>query len=91
MKKSLLVELYNGNLAPADKGYLNNPEVLQLMNIAADSEDKLSGMLEGEAKDLFDSYSEALDQIQANTNLDRFIDGFCIGMKLAIGVLSDDE
>ena len=84
MKESLLDKFYNGHLTPADNSCLNNPELLQLMNDAADNEEKLLGLIEGEAKDLFDSYSEAIDQIQEIMDKKRYLDGFRTGMKLAM-------
>lgn len=51
MKRSLLEDLYWGNLAPADKGCCNNPKLLEL--------------LDGGAKELFDAFSEAQNTIGA--------------------------
>jgi hypothetical protein len=58
-KLSLLEDLYWSNLAPADKGCLNNSKLLEQINIAADTEEKLLELLDGEVKKLFDAFSEA--------------------------------
>ncbi|MDD4165348.1 MAG: hypothetical protein PHD66_09155 [Eubacteriales bacterium] len=90
MKKSLLKDFYQGILAPADKSCLNNPKLLRLMDTVANSEEKLLALLEGGAKELFDTFSEAQDQIHVMTNQERYIDGFCTGMRLAMEALSDE-
>ena len=91
MKESLLDKFYNGHLIPADNSCLNNPELLQLMKDAADNEENLLGLIEGEAKDLFDSYSEAIDQIQEIMDKKRCFDGFRTGLRLAMEALNNDK
>jgi hypothetical protein len=91
MRRVLLKELYHGNLAPADKGCLNNPKLRHLMDIAANSEEKLLELLDGEARDLFVEFAEAQTDISYMSNMERYIDGFCMGIRLAIEVLNNDE
>jgi hypothetical protein len=88
VKKLLLENLYLGNLSPVDKGCLNNPKLRQLMDIAADNEEKLLELLKDEDRDLFVSFSEAQTDLNFITNQERYIDGFCTGLRLAIEVLS---
>ena len=91
MKESLLDKFYNGHLIPADNSCLKNPQLLKLMNDAADSEEKLMGLIKGEAKDLFVSYSEAVDQIQEIMDKKRYLDGFRTGMKLVMEALNNEK
>jgi hypothetical protein len=91
MKESLLDKFYNGHLIPADNSCLKNPQLLKLMNDAADSEENLLGMIEGEANDLFVSYSEAIDQIQEIMDKKRYLDGFRTGLRLAMEALNNGK
>lgn len=88
---SLLEDLYWGKVAPADKGCLNNPKLIEQMNIAVDTEKNLLEPLEAEKKDLFEAFSESQNKIQSMTNLERYLDGFRMGMRLTMEALFSDK
>lgn len=88
---SLLEDLYWGKVAPADKGCMNNPKLMEQMNIAADTEEKLLELLEGETKASFEAFSDSQNNIQSITNLERYLDGFRTGMRLTMEALFSDK
>jgi hypothetical protein len=53
----------------------------------SDSEDKLLKLLTGTEKELFETFSKAQDDLNTFSNSDAFIDGFCLGMRIAIEVM----
>ena len=89
--KSIIKELYRGNLAPADKPLWKNPKLKKLMDQSGDLEDQLDAMMEGEAKKLFEEYCTLQTDIAILNGEERFTDGFKMGMRMALESLADDK
>jgi hypothetical protein len=89
--KKILDDFYNGNFIPADNNCLNNPEMLKLMDDAADSEEKLLSMINSDTKDIFEAYTETINQIQESTIKKKYLEGFRTGMRLALEALSNNK
>ena len=88
--KKILEDFYNGHISPVDKGCLNNPQLLRFMNIIADNEEILLDILEGESKELFVALSEAYTEMDSMIALEKYTDGFRMGMRLAVEALSKE-
>lgn len=89
--KSLIHELYAGNLAPADKPLYKNPKLKTKMDRAADMEEQLRKLLDGQSRQLFEEFSEIQTDITILDGEERFTDGFKLGMRLAVESLSDKD
>jgi hypothetical protein len=89
--KSIIRELYNGNLSPADKTLSSNPKLKKKMDAAGEIEDKLASLLDGENKKLFEELCEIQTDITIMNGEERYIDGFKMGMRIAVESLSDKD
>lgn len=89
-RKSILKELYYGNLAPADKGPLDNPELRAAMDAVADGEDRMEQLLEDGNKEQFQGLCDSYAELTKLTGEDRFILGFKLAMRIACESLSED-
>jgi len=86
--KSIIREMYNGNLAPADKSLMSNPKLKKKMDIAGEIEDKLEFILNDEAKKLLTELIEVYTDISILNGEERYIDGFKMGMRFAVESLT---
>lgn len=89
--KSIIREMYHGNLAPADKPLWKNPKLKKLMDQSGDIEDQIDDMLEGESKKLFSELCTLQIDIAILNGEERFTDGFKMGMRLAFESLKVDK
>lgn len=89
--KSIIHELYSGNIAPADKPLYKNPKLKTKMGRAADIEEQLRKLLDGPAQQLFEEFSEIQTDITILDGEERFTDGFKLGMRFAAESLTDGK
>ena len=85
--KSLLEELYYGNIRPfADRREVSEEKrkVLQKME---DYRDRLFDSTTPEQKHLLEEYENCASEITSKTECEIFIDGFQLGMRLALELL----
>lgn len=85
--KSLLEELYYGNIRPfADRRDVSEEKrkVLQKME---DYRDRLLDSLSAEQKHLLEEYESCASEITSQTECEIFIGGFQLGMRLALELL----
>lgn len=88
---SIIREFYNGNLSPADKSISNNPRLKEKMNRAYELEERLESLINGESKKLFHELYEIQTDIAILNGEERYIDGFKIGMRIAVESLFDEK
>lgn len=67
--------------------YTESPECKQYLKIVADSEEKLLKLLDGTELELFQAFSDAQGKLSAVSIADGFVEGFCLGMRIAIEVM----
>ena len=82
--KSVLEELYYGNIRP----FANRREVLEekqkVLQKMEDYRNQLLDSLTAEQKHLLEEYESCASEITSQTECEIFIDGFRLGMRLAL-------
>lgn len=85
--KSILHEFYYGNISPNEKSFVRGSEYGKTIKIVADSEEKLLKLLNDDETELFKTFSNAQGDLNEISVADSFVDGFCLGMRIAIEVM----
>ncbi len=85
--KSILHEFYYGNLTPNEKSFVRESEYGKVIKTLSESEEKLLKLLNGDEKELFQILSKAQGDLNTISIADGFVDGFCLGMRIAIEVM----
>ena len=88
MRKTL-EDLYYGEIRPHDREIDMYSELEKAMGRAERCEEKLAVMLEGEAKALLLRLIDADNEVSSTLALENFIQGFRLGMKLAVEGLEE--
>ncbi|MGL6216955.1 MAG: DUF6809 family protein [Lacrimispora sphenoides] len=83
--KSVLHELYYGNINSNERPLIHSPECKQYLKIVAESEEKLLKLLE--EKELFQTFSDIQDKLSSVSIADGFVKGICLGMRNGIEVI----
>lgn len=89
--KSVLEEFYIGNIIPNNQYFNKNSNLGKAMNIVETNEEKLLDLLKGKERELFIAFSGAQSEINGITAVQKFIEGFKLGMKFAIEGLIDSN
>ena len=84
--RSILEQFANGEL-PKSKPSNQNPEYKRALTIAADCEQKLLAKLNDEEKAIFEAFIDAQLDLENSTGTEQFVEGFKLGMLMAIEVL----
>ena len=85
--KSILHELYYGNINPNEKSFKRDSEYSRIIKGLSDSEEKLLKLLTGTEKELFATFSKAQVNLNEISVADVFIDGFCLGARIVVEVM----
>ena len=88
--KSILQTLYNGELSPVDKTMLSNPKLKAKTDMAVEIEESLIRRLDIESKNLFEALSEIQADMAIISGEERFVDGFKMGMRIAMESIFDN-
>lgn len=88
MRKTL-EDLYYGEIRPHDREIDMDSELGKAMGRAERCEEKLTALLEGEAKALLLRLIDADNEISSTLALENFVQGFRLGMKLAMEGLDE--
>ena len=89
--KSILEELWYGNICPETDKMSNSEEMKQLMKYMARHHDNLMGTMTDEQKDIFERFDDCWSEYAGLAEKSIFIYAFKLGMQLAIEVLISDE
>ncbi len=84
---SVLGELYNGNISPADKYIKRGSEYHKLNLELIEQIEKFTGMLSKEEKQKYEEIEEKIYSLNAIAEKERFEDGFCLGAKLILEII----
>ena len=88
MRKTL-EDLYYGEIRLHDREIDMDSELGKAMGRAERCEEKLAALLEGEAKALLLRLIDADNEISSTLALENFVQGFRLGMKLAVAGLEE--
>lgn len=87
--KSVLEQLYDGGIVPGEKRFVGDSDYGRAIKALAEGEEKLLGLLDEQGKALFLTLSNANGEINAITAVEYFADGFRLGARIIMAVLSD--
>ena len=85
----IIEDLYYGRISPYEMSISAAPEYQKLKALADRNEDLLRESLCDEQKELLDKLIETVTDISSISERDMFINGFRLGMKLMMDVMTD--
>ena len=86
----IIEDLYFGRISPYEMNISATPEYQKLKTLADRNENLLRESLSDEQKELLDKLIESVTDISSISELDMFINGFRLGIKLMIDVMQDE-
>ena len=89
--KSVLEELFYGNLCPNTDCRGKEKEVKELMGYVADHHDTLIGQLNEKQKEIFEKLDDCWDELTDINEREIFVYAFKLGMRIAIEVLTESK
>ena len=89
--KSILEELFYGNVCPNTDCRSTGKETKELMGYIADHHDTLLKELTDKQKELFEKFNDCYDELTDINEREIFVHAFRLGMKIAIDVLHENE
>ena len=89
--KSILEELWYGNICPETDSRTNTLEMKQLMKYMARHHDNLMETMTDDQRDIFERFDDCWGEYASLAEKSIFIYAFKLGMQLAIEVLISDE
>ena len=89
--KSILEELWYGNICPETDSRTTTPEMKQLMEYMARHHDNLMETMTDEQKDIFERFDDCWGEYASLAEKSIFIYAFKLGMQLAIEVLISND
>ena len=89
--KSILEELWYGNICPETDSRTTTSEMKQLMKYMAQHHDNLMETLTDEQRDIFERFDDCWGEYSSLAERSIFIYAFKLGMQLAIEVLTESK
>ena len=87
--RSILEKMWYGNLNPQEQSFENNEETRRLLLEMEDRRAELSKTLSESQKLALEKYDNSFDALNGIIERDVFINAFCLGGKIMLGVLTD--
>ncbi len=78
---NIIEDFYYGNIEPQEVNSELTPKLKKKLSSLAEKEEQLTARLNGENKELFQSYASAYIEFSTTSNIDSFISGFRLGAK----------
>lgn len=89
--KSILEELFYGNVCPNTDCRYKDKQTKELMSYVANHHDTLLKELTDKQKEILEKFDDCCSEITDINEREIFIYAFKLGMRIAIEVLSSDE
>ena len=89
--RNMLEELYFGNINPNDQSFIRDSSYGKAVQTMSENEDKLTELLDGKEKKLFLDLVNAQGIVNGTTAVENFINGFRLGAKIALEIMSDED
>ncbi len=86
----ILEDLYYGNIAPFEQTVRRNKEYNKLMELLVRHERTLNAGLTDEQKGALKKYRDCQSELSGISEVDAFITGFELGVKLMLEVTGDE-
>ena len=87
--RSILQELWNGNICPQTDSRNNSPEMKQLMEYMARHHDDLLKTMTDEQKEIFEKFGDCWSEYMSLAEAAIFEYTFKLGMQIAIETLTE--
>ena len=87
--RSILEELFYGNICPNTDCRSHDKETKQLMGYIADHHDNLLSTLNDQQKELLEKFDDCYNELTDINEREIFLYAFKLGMRIAIEVLTD--
>lgn len=87
--RSILEELFYGNICPNTDCRSHDKETKQLMGYIADHHDNLLSTLNDQQKELLEKFDDCYNGLTDTNEREIFSYAFKLGMRIAIEVLTD--
>lgn len=85
--KSILKELFYGNVCPNTDCRRKDKEVKELMGYIADHHRALNETLTDKQKEIFEKFNDCYDELPDINEREIFVYAFCLGARIAFEVL----
>ena len=82
--RSILEELFYGNVCPNTNCRSKGREVKELMGYIADHHDALNSTLTEQQKEIFEKFNDCYDELTDINEREIFVYAFRLGMRIAI-------
>ena len=89
--RSILEELFYGNICPNTDCRSTDKETKQLMGYIADHHDALLGMLTDKQKETLEKFDDCYAELTEINEREIFLYAFRLGMRIAIEVFAEPE
>ena len=89
--RSILEELFYGNICPNTDCRSYDKETKQLMGYIADHHDNLLSTLNDQQKELFEKFDDCYNELTDINEREIFAYAFKLGAKLMLTVMLDDQ
>ena len=87
--KSMIKELWHGNINPQEDSRNNSPEMKELMEYMARHHDDLLKTMTDEQKEIFEKFDDCWSEYMSLAEASIFEYAFKLGMQIAIETLTD--
>ena len=87
--RSILEELFYGNICPNTDCRSNDKETKQLMGYIADHHDKLLSTLNDQQKEILEKFDDCYNELTDIDERDIFVYAFKLGARIALEMLSN--
>ena len=87
--RSILEELFYGNICPNTDCRSNDKETKQLMGYIADHHDKLLSTLNDQQKEILEKFDDCYNELTDINERDIFVYAFKLGARIALEMLSN--
>ena len=87
--RSILEELFYGNICPNTDCRSNDKETKQLMGYIADHHDKLLSILNDQQKEILEKFDDCYNELTDINEREIFVYAFKLGARIALEMLSN--
>ena len=87
--RTILEELFYGNICPNTDCRSNDKETKQLMGYIADHHDKLLSTLNDQQKEILEKFDDCYNELTDINERDIFVYAFQLGARIALEMLSN--
>lgn len=82
--RSIIEELYYGNINPTDRDSIKGGEYAHLLNLVTQNEDALMQTLTQAQQETFEKFKDCASELNNANEMTAFTIGFKLGLRLAV-------